>query len=189
MADMRVWIGCLGCYNGGSLEGKWFDAEDCPTMMEEWDEAFHDTEARVFRLPGMHFAEGHEELWVMDHEGFGALIQGECSPMTAREIAEAVSDLDEDELRAFGPWFRESSWSKVDDATVADFRDNFRGIHEKASHYAQDFAEEIFHETFANLPDPIKYAIDWEQCDEYMQSEGYYTTITLSHNEVAVFGA
>lgn len=64
-----VWIGCLACYNAGSLVGEWCDAED----------------AGYVTLDDLHGnPTHHEELWCFDHEGFPAGT-GEMSPSTASQ--------------------------------------------------------------------------------------------------------
>lgn len=37
MSDAKVWVGCLGCYNGGALVGEWFDAGEAPEDMPEFN--------------------------------------------------------------------------------------------------------------------------------------------------------
>lgn len=50
-----VWIGCLGCYNEGVLNGEWFPAH----------------EAGEITIRALHRgATDHEEMWVFDIEGF-----------------------------------------------------------------------------------------------------------------------
>lgn len=63
----RVWIGCLACYNAGSLVGKWYDAENAGEV----------TPGDLHGHPS-----SHEELWVFDLEGFPRAA-GEMSPLTA----------------------------------------------------------------------------------------------------------
>ncbi|MGE0711696.1 MAG: antirestriction protein ArdA [Planctomycetota bacterium] len=79
--DPKAWIGCIHCYVGGRLHGRWFDvgsdpddlhhevmryfAEGCETCGEYEPEC---PECRAFAAP---FPCGGEELAVHDHEGLG----------------------------------------------------------------------------------------------------------------------
>src|SRR5436305_14737423 len=100
MKDMRAWIGCLACYNEGRLVGEWYDADEASDVTIE--RVHQDGGALLTGLgtadayrwsPGGDDApepealvDNHEEIWVFDHEGFGGLIDGECSPYTVARI-------------------------------------------------------------------------------------------------------
>lgn len=72
----RAWVGCLGCYNGGTLRGEWLEVEGL-----EDDET----------IAGICPDPSHEERWVFDHEGLAA--SGEMSPAEAATRARAVTEL------------------------------------------------------------------------------------------------
>lgn len=184
--ELRVWVGCLACYNGARLLGDWFDAEDAPGESEEWVTELRERYAHAsteLRWIAEHVAEGHEELWCFDNEGFAALgITGEFSPVTAREVGEALSGLDDADAAAFGAWFAEASSYTGPDAygsAVADFRDAYKGTFEHAWHYAFDLAEELYSEQLKALPDELRLAIDWQQAAEHMESNGWYSVVSL----------
>ena len=80
----RAWVGCLGCYNSGTLNGLWLDGVDAA-----------DTDGAGLSNGGKCLKCGADEFWVMDHEGFGDLIGGECSPLEAATIAAAIQDIEE----------------------------------------------------------------------------------------------
>ena len=67
----RAWVGCLGCYNEGRLTGDWVAALDASEFVPC---------KRV----------DHEEWWVFDHEGFDGFLTGECAPMDAQDLADAL---------------------------------------------------------------------------------------------------
>jgi Antirestriction protein (ArdA) len=77
----RVWVGCLGCYNGGRLVGTWIDAVEANLTMTSWVE-------HGGRVPADHAVEAHEELWVMDFECM-PFLDGESSPAEAQRIGES----------------------------------------------------------------------------------------------------
>lgn len=72
----RAWVGCLGCYNGGTLRGEWLEVEGL-----EDDET----------IAGLCPDPSHEERWVFDHEGLAT--SGEMSPAEAATRARAVVEL------------------------------------------------------------------------------------------------
>lgn len=63
-----VWVGCLACYNGGSLVGDWVEAVDAAGWA-------------CFNV-------SHEETWVMDHAFPGGI--GEMSPSEAVQLGERI---------------------------------------------------------------------------------------------------
>ena len=93
MPEPRVWIGCLACYNAGRLVGKWVDAIEAG---DKTPADIHDNATTLLSLESRDGGSPHEELWCMDHENFGGLLTGECSPMTAQEIAEVIEKLYEE---------------------------------------------------------------------------------------------
>ncbi len=140
----RIWIGCLGCYNAGNLVGEWFDAAEAPTSTEDTeDEQGFNT---LVKVPASHLAEGHEEIWVMDHEGFLGLLDGEFSPSTGREVAEAMAEIerehDEDHLAAYAAWrsVMGSTSNKVGD-DVDEFMDAYLGKWADEEAYASEYAD------------------------------------------------
>lgn len=115
-------MGCLACYNAGTLRGAWVNAIDAGDFVP--------CEGR-----------GHEEFWVLDHEGFNGFLKGECSPAEAQRtaekmlewedcgvpmgaIAERVADMYGGDIDGFDP----------DDGSYA-------GEWESAEEFAQDLAE------------------------------------------------
>lgn len=70
----RAWVGCLGCYNEGTLAGEWLDADELEDK---------DTLAAICTRPD------HEELWCMDLDNIPG---GECSPAEAARLARAITD-------------------------------------------------------------------------------------------------
>ena len=59
----RAWVGCLGCYNGGALVGKWIDGEICADLEYA---GLTDRAGKCNRC-------GADEFWVMDHENGGGV--------------------------------------------------------------------------------------------------------------------
>lgn len=128
---MRVWIGCLACYNAGRLVGQWVDADEA---------------AEFVPCTRTEYGTQHEEFWVMDHEGFGGLLSGECSPAEAQRIAEWVADLPTyvnlDAVAAWAPEHYGTDW--VNEFDMDDFDEAFAGEWDSFREFADEQAEEFF---------------------------------------------
>ncbi len=131
--DMQVWVGCLACYNGGALVGEWIAGYSAGALTTE---ALHERHEHPAMAPG----EVHEELWCFDLEGYAGFVAGECSPMEAQRIAEAVEDMDDDTREAFGAWIGDGS-GDIDDRST--FEDQFCGVWDSFRDYAENLAEDI----------------------------------------------
>jgi antirestriction protein len=103
--NAQAWVGCLGCYNSGTLRGSWVDAlvaGDILAINEPGGIEAVIGDATIYGedCPICKYC-GSDEFWVMDHEGFNGLLEGECSPSTAQEIAERLQEMAEsDNLEA-----------------------------------------------------------------------------------------
>lgn len=168
---MRVWIGCLACYNEGRLIGHWFDADEASEVTvgqvhkaggyRPFDTGLRTPDAARWSPEGVEPDDlsNHEELWCFDHDEFGGLLDGECSPSEATRIAELVSDLDDIEREALAA-YRQHEGDSLDSDAIERFRDAFAGGHDSE----RDFAEELADDLGALNPDagwPARY-IDWD---------------------------
>lgn len=153
----QAWIGCLGCYKAGRLVGDWFDAEDCPTEMDDFERA-----GSVF-LPWVHFAEVHEELWVFDHEGFGGVLTGECVPAEAQRLARLIAQANDRGIptEALAYWLSDGHDTDDEDEVLDNLQDAYCGQWGSGADYAQELAEDI-----GAVPQGgawPTYCIDWER--------------------------
>jgi len=156
----RVWIGCLACYNAGYLTGDWHDADVAALVTPE---DLHSKET------------DHEELWVMDHDNFLGLIEGECSPSHATEMAELLSEIPPYERQPFAIWFSVYADDNADPARlVEEFRDAFCGEWRSEADYAQEQAEEQMDEERKELLTQWPFTdIDWERASHHLFTGGY----------------
>lgn len=149
----RAWVGCLGCYNAGALVGAWVDAVDAADVTVErlhsGDNQGRVSRADVFRADP--YAGWHEELWVMDFEGFDGWLTGECSPVEAAKVAETVEAIadagfDADAVRAWAEHVGEPvrEWG-------ADVREAFEDAYAGEADSGAEFAEQLAEDTGAFL--------------------------------------
>ncbi|MFJ3974867.1 antirestriction protein ArdA [Streptomyces sp. NPDC090021] len=158
--DPQVWIGCLACYNAGHLVGDWYSA-DTADLVTPAD--LHKRET------------SHEELWVMDHEGFAGALDGECSPSEAAEIAEALSELNEYEADAFAAWFTLYAQRSNRHHWVEKFREDYRGFHDSEADFAREWFEDTSdEEDKARLTTWPYYDIDWERASVELFTGGFH---------------
>lgn len=86
-----AWVGCLGCYNSGALVGKWLPGNECDNL-----EA-----AGLTNSSGACVKCGADEFYVLDHENYGGVLSGECSPIEAYNAAILLESVEDHER---GPW-------------------------------------------------------------------------------------
>lgn len=124
-----VWVGCLACYNAGSLVGRWLPAEDAGEVTPE-------------DLHGGPTA--YEELCCFDHEGFPAHT-GEMSPLTAAAWGEFYSELGEAQWPALLAWVENGSCVVDADGLpdLTSFEDRYRGCWPSFRDYLADEIDEM----------------------------------------------
>jgi len=93
----RAWVGCLGCYNVGSLNGLWLDGDVCDDLI-----------AAGLAIDGAHSPIckrcGSDEFNVFDHENFAGIITGECPPSQAADAARELAGVDDNEREILAAW-------------------------------------------------------------------------------------
>lgn len=154
MADMRVWVGCLGCYNDGLLIGEWVDAVDAESVtVGRLAETMREgSQTRAWHLT-------HEELWVMDLDGMAPFVTGECSPAHAQRVAEMVGQVAEHQRGAFGAWFENES-RDLDDDLPGQFEEEYRGEYDSLTDYAATYCEDAG--MTQSLPEWVANYVDYE---------------------------
>lgn len=162
----RVWVGCLACYNAGTLVGEWFDAGECPQTEEEFNDAIpaHVAIAAQDVNP-------HEELWVFDHEN--SPVSGEYSPMDAAQYAEWLEGVDNPE--ALHAWL--SNGHEFNEDTADEMNEAYQGEYDSDKDFAEQLAEDL---GLINEEASWPYTcIDWEHAArelmyDYWSENGHY---------------
>ncbi|MEU9044125.1 antirestriction protein ArdA [Kitasatospora sp. NPDC048343] len=156
----RVWIGCLACYNAGDLTGDWHDADVADLVTPE------DLHSKPT---------DHEELWVMDHDNFLGLIEGECSPSHAAEMAELLAEIPASERQPFAVWFSTYAADDADPAAaVEEFRDAFMGEWDSEADFARERADVQMSDEEKQLTTSWPFnAINWDYASQELFSCGY----------------
>lgn len=176
----RVWVGCLGCYNSGSLNGKWIDginADDISNAVNVVERASYFTPGETVTVCAKC---GADEFWVFDHENFNGAIRGECSPGEAYEIAKALESI-EDEMNALEGAFM--AYLSLMGASVKDYAEHIDGFNDS---YIGEFNSDrelgehfIYEIGVMELPENIAPYFDFESYGrelgwDLMNESGHY---------------
>ena len=138
---LRVWVGCLACYNAGNLRGDWVDA----------------LEAADWACP----IASHGEAWVMDSDGFGSV--GEMSPAAAVELAEWVDEAQRDALVLVPAVVLLHMRDEYGD-DLEPLQDNYRGCWDSLREMIEaDAAEGLYGEHLQWMAENQAGWVDWEQ--------------------------
>lgn len=161
----RAWVGCLGCYAAGRLHGVWvpgIEADDLIALSERG----LDNDGLTCRKCGS------DEWWVFDFEGYGPALKGECSPVEAQRVAEALEDVPEGEREAFAAYLE-----YVGDLETAleNFEEAYAGEWEDLEDFAAELVEDhgMLHgvdETIARYFDVAAFARDLELGGDYFSA-------------------
>jgi antirestriction protein len=156
-ADVRAWVGCLGCYNDGDLVGSWLAADDCGDLV-----------AAGLARTGVYYngtpAEfctrcGSDEFNVFDHEGLpAAVLSGECSPSQFHELATAWEAVESPEMVAAYLGNMGETVTAENLAKLAESAEEcFTGC-STVSEYAENYLEDSG--LLAEVPETLRYYID-----------------------------
>lgn len=158
----RAWVGCLGCYNSGSLVGKWIEGSECDDLEAA---GLTDAAGKCKRC-------GADEFWVMDHENFDGVISGECSPMEAYEAAQQLESVPEYEREILRAWLgngMEFDLDSMNDAYIGEFSTDT----EMAEYYAESC------DMLRDMPESLRCYFDFEAyardlMNDVFEFSGYY---------------
>jgi antirestriction protein len=155
MADTpRIYVACLGAYNGGRLHGEWIDA----------DQSADDIHEAIKQMLSRSPEPGAEEWAIHDHDNFqGISISESQSVATVVEIAELLREHDTAGAVAY------NYFNDLDDARKA-LADNYYGEWSSLA----DWAEEYLSDTggLENVPESLRAYIDFERWAKDMEMGG-----------------
>ena len=155
-AEPRAWIGCLGCYNSGRLNGRWMDADDAEEVGGKCDRCFSD------------------EWWCFDVEN--VLKVREISPAEFVRDARLAEVIDEhpnaDALRVWvaGDFRYNVEQRDFDPVDIIDtFEQSFDGEFETFADFAYEWADNYLGKS--DEADAV-LVIDWEATGRNL-ADGY----------------
>src|SRR5690606_35656346 len=202
MSERKIWVGTLASYNRFDLLGDWFDADAAPTDAGEWVRMMHERgDNYIARTLDSYASDGlrdvaahdlakeHEELWVFDHEGFGAWLTGECSPAEAQRIDELMTAIEDSGANpdAVAEWAMHEGEDLTalewDGPTRERFEESFAGEWGSEVEYAEALADDLG--MFDNVSDGLRTYFDFERFTDDLFAHDYYAA--GSPNGIYVF--
>jgi len=162
----RIYVACLAAYNSGCLHGRWIDAT---TPDEIWEQV----RAMLADSP-----EPDAEEWAIhDYEGFeGANLSEYASFETVCELADFIEEhgeLGAKLMSHFGDDLAEAR------AAFEDYAGEYRS--------AADFAESLHEDTGTEIPESLRYYIDWQALARDMALNGEIMVFQTGFDEVHIF--
>ena len=165
-SNPQIYVACLAAYNNGHLHGLWIDAT----------EDILDIYAQINNMLSTSPIEDAEEYAIHDYEGFYGLSISEYAGVNyAHERAVFIQQ--------FGALGVEvlNYYQDIESTTTA-LMEQYAGCYPSLADYAQDFTEES-----SDIPDCIKYYIDYEKMANDWEMSGDIVSFEMAHNEVHVF--
>jgi antirestriction protein len=162
----KIYVACLASYNAGILYGCWIDVTDP-------DEIWDAVRAMLAESP----TPGAEEWSIHDYEGFeGADISEYASFETVCDLAEFAAlhgRLGGKLLAHFG--------QNLDEARTAfeDYAGEYKSL--------TDFAEELTEQSGIEIPENLRYYIDYEAMGRDLELGGDVFTIETGFEEIHIF--
>ncbi|MGH1470867.1 MAG: antirestriction protein ArdA [Cellvibrionaceae bacterium] len=165
--EIRIYVACLASYNNGILYGAWIDAA----------QELEDIQDSVSEMLSKSPVENSEEYAIHDYEGFCGYYINEYEGLASVcEIASFIEDqqsLGAELLSMFGGNVEEAKQA-IDEHYVGHFKS------------LADYAQELTEET-AQIPEHLKFYIDYEKMARDMEMNGDVYTITTGFHDVYVF--
>ena len=165
---IRIYVACLAAYNNGHLHGKWIDATQGETHIQNQVKAMLESSPE----------HGAEEWAVHDYEGF------EGAPISEWDSFERIANLAEfiEEHGALGGKLLEHFGGDLEDAKTAF--DNYWGEFETLEECARNLTEDVGTE----IPTHLENYIDYAAMGRDMEMSGDIFTVEITHDEIHIFG-
>ena len=164
----RIYVASLSDYNGGTLHGRWIDANQDSV----------DIHAEVLEMLA-ESAEANAEEWAIhDYEGFGSWRLSEWEQFsTVAAVAEKIEEHGEPVLAFIDAY-------DVDE--LDDFEDRYRGEWDSFLEYASQLFDDVYHEVAQAAERSPYLTVDYEQFATDLEMDGY-TAIRSSTSTTFVF--
>lgn len=165
----RIYLACLASYNSGRLYGTWVEAGQGEQHI--W--------AALRSMIAVSPEPGAEEWAIHAYEGFeGAKLSESASFEHACALAEFIAEHGE-----LGAKVCEYCGNDLNDARATFER--YAGAYSSAATYAEDLHDDLG----TQIPEGLKYYIDWQALAKDMELNGDIIVVELGFSDVHVFWA
>jgi len=172
--EPAAWIGCLSCYNNGTLRGKWITAQQAADELTGDDEPSYGGQAETVTIDEYTAPRcrkcGGDEFDVFDTEHLP-------TKMGVREFYENAAHLayiEADELERLTVL---GQWQRMTLAELIAYDDtNYCGQWDTFQEYAENFAQDTG--DLAALPEHLAYYFDYEKYARDLAHDYYYDDTT-----------
>ena len=162
----RIYVACLAAYNNGCLHGRWIDAT-AP------DEIAGEVRAMLAASP----IPNAEEWAIHDYEGFeGAQLSEYASFESVCELADFIAERSELGAKLYSHFSDNRAEAR---AAFEDYAGEYRS--------AADFAAQLHEDTGTEIPEALRYYIDWDALARDMALNGDIIVFQTGFEEVHVF--
>lgn len=162
----RIYVASLADYNAGRLLGRWIDADQAAECIRE---QIAEMLAESRQLVA-------EEWAIHDYEGFGSLRLGEFEDL--ERVADAACVIAE-----HGPLFaalvNHFGGLEYNEQARQYLEDGYCGAFDSLADYAEQLIEDCYGSLLNDLPDFIRYHIDYERIGDDMELSGDIFTVEL----------
>ena len=163
--DPKIYVACLASYNNGILHGKWIDAardaeeirDDIQSMLKESmiplaeEYAIHD----YSDFAGIKLREWEN---LDDVSAFAKAINEHENPYVLSELHELLGNNDIS-------------------TTIEYYEDNYRGEYDSIA----EFAEQFYLDCHGEIPESLRYYIDWQAMGRDMEINGDIFVVAINH--------
>ncbi|MGQ4002893.1 antirestriction protein ArdA [Francisellaceae bacterium CB299] len=162
--EPKIYIACLASYNNGILYGKWIDAnQDASDLEEEISEI----------LAGSPMADA-EEWAIHDYDDFDDLRLSEYESLeTISQVAENIAEHGELFIEAY-------KYTNSIDETIEMLNDRFIGYYDSIVDYVEETTD------ISTVPQHLQYYIDFESLARDIELSGEINTFEVD-NQIAIF--
>ena len=164
-ATPRIYVASLADYTAGRLHGRWIDADQsAETIREQIGEMLAQSKEPLA-----------EEWAIHDYENFGDLRLDEFDDIDrVAEVAHLMTE--------YGPVFASlidylGHTSSVDEARRYMEDGGYQGEFDSLAEYAQELIEDCYSDVLNNLPEFIRYRIDYDGIARDMELSGDVFTL------------
>jgi antirestriction protein len=176
--EPAAWIGCLACYNNGTLRGKWITARQAADEFNSDEPITYAGQAEPATYPsGTTYARcvacGGDEFHVFDMMNLGTI---RPSVMSFYRDAEQLADLDDagdlERILVLTGWLGTTSL----DALIDYDAENYCGQWDTFQEWADDYIENSG--LLVDAPEPLANYFDYDKYARDLEMDYYYDQAT-----------